>query len=143
MEYLRKTFKNTPFHQLVTVVCSVPLISILVYCFINIQKLNCINMPDLTDKVILVSKRIISDSGTETYDTYFGKVKTFNTNTVVVLRPSGEEESLPYGEGLYEQAEKGFYELDDGSTHEDPDWIVEFVVWETQEAYEKHKERNP
>ncbi|CAH0535401.1 hypothetical protein VST7929_02974 [Vibrio stylophorae] len=100
-------------------------------------------MLDLHEKIILVSKRKISNSGEESFDTYFAKVSTFNSNTVVVVKRNGEDESLPYDEDFYEEAEKGFYELQDGSTHEDPDFIAEFVVWESDEAYHKYKELNP
>lgn len=104
--------------------------------------LDGINMIDLQDNVILVSKSKISNSDEKLFDTYFGKVSAFNTNTVVVIRPSGAEESLPYGEDLYELAEEGIYELNDGSIYEDPDWVAEFVVWEGDEAYQKYKEFN-
>jgi len=100
-------------------------------------------MLDLYEKVILVSKRKISNLGEESFDTYFGKVSTFNSNTVVVVKNDGEKEDLPYDEDFYEEAEEGFYELKDGSTHEDPDFIAEFVVWESDEAYQKYKELNP
>jgi hypothetical protein len=95
-------------------------------------------MIDLDNKVILVSKRMIDNNGHETFDTFFGQVKCFNENTVVVTRPSGEDESLPYGEQLYEAADEGFYELDDGSTCENPDFIAEFAVYQSQEAREKY-----
>ncbi len=95
-------------------------------------------MLDLDNKVILVSKRKIDNEGHETFDTFFGKVKGFNENTVVVTRLSGEDESLPYGEHFYEVAEEGFYELGDGSTYENPDFIAEFVVYQSKEAREKY-----
>ena len=97
---------------------------------------------NLDDKVILVSKRKILESGEELFDTYFGKVKSYNDNTIIVLRPNGEDESLPYDEDFYQPAEEGFYELNDGSTCEDPDYIGEFVVYENDAAYEKYQERN-
>ena len=59
-------------------------------------------MISLDSKTILVSKRKLDNDGHETFDTYFGKVKCFNENTVIVTSPSGEDESLPYGEQLYE-----------------------------------------
>jgi len=99
-------------------------------------------MINLDNKVILVSKRKIDVTGKESFDTYFGQVKTYSDNTVIVIRQNGEEESLPYGDDLYEKAEEGIYELNDGTTCEDPDFIVEFVVYENDEAYEKFKERN-
>ena len=78
----------------------------------------------------------------ESFDTYFGKVISYNENTVIVLRPNNKEESLPYGDDLYEIADKGFYELNDGSTFENPDYIVELLIHESREAWENHHERH-
>lgn len=100
-------------------------------------------MHNLKDKIILVSKRKIDNDGNETSDTYFGKVKVFSDNTIIVTKPDGDDESLPNGDELYDPAEQGFYELEDGSTYENPDFIAEFVVYETNEAYEKFQNRNP
>lgn len=104
-----------------------------------IKRLNGTNMLDLKDKVILVSKRKISNSGEESFDTYFGKVETFNDNTVILVKADETKESIPYEEGLYDEADEGFYELIDGSTFEDPDFIVEFLVWESEEAQANYK----
>ncbi len=100
------------------------------------------NMEELENKVILVSKRKIMESGEELFDTYFGKVVSYNENTIVVTRPSGEEESIPYGEEFYEEAKEGLYELKDGSTCEDPNYIGKFVVYENDAAYENYANRN-
>jgi hypothetical protein len=100
-------------------------------------------MLDLQDKVILVSKRKVSNSGEESFDTYFGTVETFNDNTVVVVKADETKEGIPYGEDFFDEAEEGFYELDDGSTCEDPDFIAEFLVWESEEAKANYKELNP
>lgn len=95
---------------------------------------------DLQDKFILVSKRLISKENEERYDAYFGKVSQFNENTVIVVKSNGETESLPYGNDLYEKAEEGFYELPNGATHENPDYIAEFAVYESEEIYEKYRQ---
>ncbi len=95
-------------------------------------------MLDLDQKLILVSKRKIDNEGQETFDTFFGKVKHFNENTVIIVRPEGQEESLPYGEEFYDIAEEGFYELHDGSTCENPDFIAEFVVFQSEKARAKY-----
>ncbi len=99
-------------------------------------------MHNLQDKIILVSKRMIDNQGNESFDTYFGKVTTFSENTVIVLRPNNKEESLPYADDLYELAEEGFYELEDGSTYENPDYIAEFKVYSSKESWEKHSNEN-
>lgn len=99
-------------------------------------------MMDLDNKVILVSKRQIDDEGLESFDTFFGKVQSFNENTVVIARSSGQEVSLPYGEEFYDIAEEGFYELNDGSTCENPDFIAEFVVFQSERAREKYHAEN-
>jgi hypothetical protein len=95
-------------------------------------------MLNLDQKIILVSKRKINNDGQETFDTFFGKVEHFNENTVIVSRKEGQEEALPYSEEFYNVAEEGFYELGDGSTCENPDFIAEFVVFQSQEAREKY-----
>lgn len=99
-------------------------------------------MLNLDQKVILVSKRKIDDEGQETFDTFFGEVTHFDENTVVVLRPNGNEECLPFGEEFYQIAEAGFYELKDGSTCENPDFIAEFVIFQSESAYEKYHNAN-
>lgn len=99
-------------------------------------------MLDLKNKVILVSKKIITESGDAFFDTYFGTVLSYDTNTVVVTKTNGQKEHLPYGEDMYKEAEVGFYELKDGSTYENPSYIAEFVVYETKTAYEKYAHRN-
>ncbi len=100
-------------------------------------------MLNLHDKVILVSKRKIDNEGIESFDTYFGKVKIFNENTVVVSKQNGDEESIPYDDDFYSPAEEGYYELNDGSTFENPDYIAEFVVFQSAEARQKYKQNNP
>ena len=97
-------------------------------------------MHNLQEKIILVSKRMIDKDGNESFDTYFGKVMTFNENTVIVGRPDGTEESLPYEDDLYEVAEEGFYELEDGSTYENPDYIAEFRVYASRKVWEKYND---
>jgi hypothetical protein len=98
-------------------------------------------MLDLDRKVILVSKRKIDNDGQESFDTFFGTVTRFNDNTVVVVRSEGEEESLPYGEEFYDIAEKGFYELNDGSTCENPEFIARFLIFQSERAREKYHAR--
>ena len=95
-------------------------------------------MHNLQDKIILVSKRIIDKDGNESFDTYFSKVMIFNENTVIVRKPDGTEESLPYEDDLYELAEDGFYELEDGSTYENPDYIAEFCVYVSRESWKNN-----
>ncbi|MDH3460760.1 MAG: hypothetical protein OEM00_07230 [Burkholderiaceae bacterium] len=99
-------------------------------------------MIDLSNKVVLVSKRIIKDDGAEFFDTFFGTVKSYNENTVILTKQTGHEVSIPNSEELYEVAEEGFYELNDGSTYENPDLIAQFVVYQSNEAYEKFKGKN-
>jgi hypothetical protein len=97
-------------------------------------------MQDLNNKVILVSKRILDKENNESFDTYFGKVISYNEDAVKVLKPNQKEESLPYDDDLYEVAEEGFYELADGSTYENPDYIAEFLIHVSEEAWrEYHK----
>ena len=100
-------------------------------------------MLDLASKIILVSKRMIDENGDEIFDTFFAKVISFNENTVRVKRLSEEKEDfLPYGEEFYQPADGGFYELDDGSTYSDPDWIAEFAVYKNEEVMDQFSDRS-
>lgn len=100
-------------------------------------------MEDLKDKVILVSIRTILEDGTETKEVYFGKITSYNSNTVCVTKQNkNEETTLPYFEDLFEYAEEGFYELEDGSTCENPDYIARFVKYENEATFEKFQDRN-
>jgi hypothetical protein len=99
-------------------------------------------MLDLKDKVILVSKRMIAEDGSEAQDVYFGRVVAFNENAVKVEKQNGGNETLPYIEDAYEPAQEGFYELEDGSVYDNPDYIAEFVRYEDEAAFDKHGHLN-
>jgi hypothetical protein len=100
------------------------------------------SMLDLANKTILVSIRKIDEDGSEFADTFFGKVLRYDHNTVIVARRDGSEAKLPYDEGAYEVAEPGFYELQDGSTHDNPDFIAQWVVYKNQETAEKYRPKD-
>lgn len=99
-------------------------------------------MLDLNEKTVLVSIRRIDNEGEEKTDTFFGKVTSFDENTVRIIRRGGEELQLPYDEEAYEEAEPGFYELKDGSTCEDPAFIVKWTVYASQAASVKYQHLN-
>jgi RNase P/RNase MRP subunit p29 len=99
-------------------------------------------MPDLNGKTVLVSLRRIDNQGEETFDTFFGSVVSFNKNTVRVLRPGGDEMSLPYDEEIFELAEPGFYELKDGSTFENPSFTARWTVFASKEASIQFRKKN-
>ena len=95
-------------------------------------------MNHLKGKVILVSKRILKN-GNESFDTFFGKVISHNEKHMIVLKQNNEKVSIPpYDDDFYEVAEEGFYELEDGSTYENPDFVAEFLVHESKEAWEQY-----
>jgi hypothetical protein len=99
-------------------------------------------MINLINKTILVSKRVIDNEGIEHFDTFFGTVQKANENTVVVIKVNGQEELIPYDEEVYESAEEGLYELCDGSVCENPDFIAEFLVYQSEEAYKKYQNKH-
>ncbi|AFL69664.1 hypothetical protein [Sulfurospirillum barnesii] len=100
-------------------------------------------MEDLKNKVILVSIRTILEDGTEAKEVYFGKIISYNLNTVCVTKQNNNEEiTLPYFEDLFEHAEEGFYELEDGSTCENPDYIARFVKYVNEATFEKFQDCN-
>ena len=47
---------------------------------------------------------------------------------------------MPPSEDFYDEADEGLYELDDGTSQEDPDYIGEFIIYENDVAYEKYKD---
>jgi len=96
-------------------------------------------MLDLNEKTLLVSIRRIDNDGQETVDTFFGDVTSFSENTVRIARRNGEEMKLPYDEEAYESAEPGFYELRDGSTCENPAFIVRWTVYASEAASIKYR----
>jgi hypothetical protein len=100
------------------------------------------SMLDLANKTILVSIRKVDEDGSESFDTFFGKVLRYNQNTVTVARRDGSEKQIPYDEDVYKVAEPGFYELQDGSTHENPDFIAQWVVYKNQETAEKYRPKD-
>ena len=98
---------------------------------------------DLIDATAIVSLRIVNGKGDERFETYIGRIASF--------QPSGQYESLddgsptdvmhfechdgvvreyPYDPSVFEPADPGFYELKDGSTIENPDYILEWHVTE-------------
>lgn len=99
-------------------------------------------MLDLQNKTILVSIRRIDEAGDETFDTFFGNVVSFNESSVRVQRIGGDEMKLPYDEDVYEVAEPGFYELKNGTTFENPDFIAQWTVYSSDAAAKKYSEMN-
>lgn len=92
------------------------------------------------NKVIFISKKLIMEDGKQYFDNYFATVKSVSQEAIVVIKPDGEEENLPSGEEFYDKAEPGLYELTDGSSYEDPDYIAEFLIYENDTAYQKFKD---
>jgi len=95
---------------------------------------------DFLNKVIFVSKKLIMEDGKIYFDNYFATVNTITEDALVVTKTNGEEENLPKDEDFYDKADEGLYELDDGTSHEDPDYIGEFLIYENDAAYEKYKD---
>ncbi|RYY77189.1 MAG: hypothetical protein EOO52_06845 [Gammaproteobacteria bacterium] len=95
---------------------------------------------DFLNKIIFVSKKLIMEDGKIYFDNYFVKVESINDDAMVVLKPDGEKENLPKDEDFYDEADEGLYELTDGSSFEDPDYIGEFLIYENDQAYEKYKD---
>ena len=90
---------------------------------------------DFLNKVIFVSKKLIMEDGKIYFDNYFVTVKAVNDDALVVIKPNGEEENLPPSEDFYDEADEGLYELDDGTSQEDPDYIGEFIIYENITAF--------
>lgn len=95
---------------------------------------------DFLNKVIFVSKKLIMEDGQIFFDNYFARVQSISDEAIVVVKADGELENLPTDEDFYDEADEGLYELDDGTSHEDPDYIGEFIIYENDVAYEKFKD---
>ena len=95
---------------------------------------------DFLSKTIFVSKKLIMENGKIYFDNYFVTVKAVNDDALVVIKAKGEEENLPLSEDFYDEADEGLYELYDGTSQEDPDYIGEFIIYENDAAYEKFKD---
>ena len=88
------------------------------------------------NKVIFVSKKLIMEDGKQYFDNYFVNAKSVDGDTLVVVKLNGEEENLPASEDFYDEADEGLYELDDGTSHENPDYIGEFIIYENDATYQ-------
>lgn len=97
---------------------------------------------DFINKVIFVSKKLIMEDGKIYFDNYFVTTKSVQDDVLVVIKANGEEENLPASEEFYDEADEGLYELDDGTSHEDPDYIAEFIIYENDVAYQKYKDEH-
>jgi hypothetical protein len=95
---------------------------------------------DFLHKVIFVCKKLIQEDGKVYFDNYFVRVQSISSEAIVVVKPDGELENLPTDADFYQEAEAGDYELADGSRHEDPDYIGEFIIYQNAAAYEKFKD---
>ena len=92
------------------------------------------------NKTLFVSKKLITEDGRIYFDNFFARVTDVTEEAVIVVKAEGEFENLPLDEDFYEEAEPGLYELENGSSCEDPDYIAEFVIFENDAAYEKFKD---
>lgn len=92
------------------------------------------------NKIIFVAKKLIMENGQVYFDNYFATVDSINQDAIVVKKADGELENLPTDEDYYEPAEEGLYELADGNSQENPDYIAEFLIFENDAAYEKYKD---
>lgn len=97
---------------------------------------------EFVNKVIFVSKKLIMEDGKIYFDNYFVTVSAANDDALVVIKPNGEFENLPRSEDFYDEADAGLYELDDGTSYENPDYIGEFIIYENDIAYEKFKDEH-
>ena len=99
-------------------------------------------MLDLQNKVLLVSLCNIDENENITRDTFFGVVRSFNDNTVVVDKCSGGEINLPYDDDHFEPATDEWYELKNGDWSDEVDFIVQLDVFSNDLAYEKFGNKN-
>jgi len=99
-------------------------------------------MLDLQNKVLLVSLCNIDESENIKRDTFFGVVRSFNDNTVVVDKCSGGDIHLPYADDHFEPATDEWYELKNGDWSDEVDFIVQLDVFSNDLAYERFGDKN-
>lgn len=95
---------------------------------------------EFLNKTLFVSKKLVMEDGKVYFDNYFATVERIDADALIVKKSDGELENLPSDTDYYEEADEGLYELQDGSSCEDPDYIAEFLIFENDQAYEKFKD---
>ena len=98
---------------------------------------------DLIDATAIVSLRIVSEKGDERFETYTGRIVGFqpgnqykslddgsSTDVMLFECHDGEIREYPFESSVFKPAYPGFYELNDGATIENPDYILEWRVTE-------------
>ncbi|GAB5350559.1 hypothetical protein [Qipengyuania sp. 483] len=98
---------------------------------------------DLIDATAIVSLRFVSETGEERFETYTGRIAAFqpsdkyesledgsSTDVMLFECHDGEVRKYPFDPSVFEPANPGFYELNDGATIENPDYIIEWRVTE-------------
>ena len=98
---------------------------------------------DLIEATAIVSIRIVSEKGEERFETFTGRIAGFRssddyesvedgtpTDTMLFACHDGEVREYPYDPSVFEPTEPGFYEISDGATIENPDYIIEWRVTE-------------
>ena len=97
----------------------------------------------LIDATAIVSLRIVSEKGDERFETYTGRIVGFqpgnqykslddgsSTDVMLFECHDGEIREYPFESSVFKPADPGFYELNDGATIENPDYILEWRVTE-------------
>ena len=98
---------------------------------------------DLIDATAIVSLRFVSATGEERFETYTGRIVGFqpsdqyesledgsSADVMLFEGHDGEVRTYPFDPGVFEPADPGCYELNDGATMENPDYIIEWRVTE-------------
>jgi hypothetical protein len=95
-------------------------------------------MMGLEDKVLIISVRHVANDGRQHTDTFFAKVLAQTSDGwLQIQRFDGTEQTIPLFEPL-ETLESGFYELNDGSTCENPDYEMRLIRYESEQARETY-----
>ena len=98
---------------------------------------------DLIDATALVSLKLVDEKGNERFEAYIGRIAGFQpsdqyenlddespVDIMLVECHDGEVREYPFDPEVFEPADPGFYELSDGATIENPDYLLQWRVTE-------------
>jgi hypothetical protein len=98
---------------------------------------------DLIDATVLVSLKFVDEKGGERFEAYIGRIVGFQSSDqyeslddgssvdiMLVECHDGEVREYPFNLEVFEPADPGFYELTDGATIENPDYLLQWDVTE-------------
>ena len=98
---------------------------------------------DLIGATAMIGLRFVDQHGAERFESYIGRILEFKqeeryeslddgspTDTMLVECHDGEVREYPFDPSVIDPADPGIYELPDGATIENPDYLMQWRVTE-------------